>query len=1118
MSDLDQTCRICRGEASIAQPLLHPCKCRGSIRYIHQDCLLEWLRHSNKTTKKCDICNTPYKFEAIYDPNMPQSIPAALLWAKLVRKTSAAAVRATLVFLYVACVIIQIPLFWKFSARIYTWTIDGTLPQNNPTIWMALLFGEYDFDRHAVATLTPAAAAALKVRKFMEYTYFSGLRYVLMCMVVLLAIFVEHEWIVRDEGYHKMIERHIGKEPRAMLVDLLQDAIQRVRNDSANGNGGAQENLQQLERFSQALRNLQEQPQLGQRGQELRGAIDGVNAQGDPQPPGDNSDHDSDSEDEDEIVHDNADFLNDADEAMIANDVFEIFGLNLNLSAPLLAMGVCNAVIVLLLFVFYFIPYLCSILVLTLAAKTIKPSSNHRDLVSTAVSFIGDLSFGTSVHTFCHQAAQNHPWIALAANAFHATIIIPACREYERLFVLQDLAHPSLLERTMFLVFGYAFFYLAINRFMIHLAKGKPLTGTARKMYTSLFEVTTTAKVFLIFAIEMFFFPVYCGWLLDFCIAPLFLDSFVSEDGRLTVLFSSSQPVLQVHYVRLFLFWALGTLYMLFFALFVGMIRSKILRPGVLYFIRSPDDPNTRLIHDALVKPLSLQMSRIFLSAKVYSCFIVFGIGGITWGIRLLLSFVFKSDHVVLPVRYTSFNTVLIGLLNLADVSFCKQTYTRYCFQYWKRAFEVSAHKLRLSHFILGKPVAQERGFVIYRNILSQFLGSVQPDFSRPVTYKDAQKMFREKEADALFVPNGSYVRAPDNDTISRRFIRKMFVQVTKDDKLLREVEHDMPADPNDTDSSDEGMANDNRYTIVYRPPNFKLRCLGLVWLVWLFSAFLIIGVLFSSLVIGKLLMEAIHMRAFLSTIMNSPEPVLSHFQADLMPILLGLKLELLFLWSLRKKRWNVFTTAAPLENEAREEAPNHDNVLLRDFIPFLGGPPVFPSAVYLLSSFMWGLWIASVHKLCIDLVAKSFVNVLDPSEMYLENFTNFLINRYTIVLHALAALVTVVPFVFTYALTLRVGNLNRFTWSECLHWSGLSTVLVNFAALHGMAILMRVAGRWVPMLHFLETIRVWAVLLTALMVVKAASATRRLYRSISEQVRNEKYVRGRAIINDSDE
>lgn len=71
-SDPD-TCRICRGEGSAEEPLFYPCKCSGSIKYVHQDCLMEWLSHSQK--KHCELCKTPFRFTKLYAPNMPKTVP-----------------------------------------------------------------------------------------------------------------------------------------------------------------------------------------------------------------------------------------------------------------------------------------------------------------------------------------------------------------------------------------------------------------------------------------------------------------------------------------------------------------------------------------------------------------------------------------------------------------------------------------------------------------------------------------------------------------------------------------------------------------------------------------------------------------------------------------------------------------------------------------------------------------------------------------------------------------------------------------------------------------------------------------------------------------------------------
>lgn len=95
------------------------------------------------------------------------------------------------------------------------------------------------------------------------------------------------------------------------------------------------------------------------------------------------------------------------------------------------------------------------------------------------------------------------------------------------------------------------------------------------------------------------------------------------------------------------------------------MVRNTILRPGVLYFIRSPDDPNARLIHDALVKPLGLQLSRIYLSAKVYTGFILFGIGGVTWGLRYMVAPSHGKYNVMLPMEFLLTPSGLIFMVPL---------------------------------------------------------------------------------------------------------------------------------------------------------------------------------------------------------------------------------------------------------------------------------------------------------------------------------------------------------------------------------------------------------------------------------------------------------------------
>ena len=58
-------CRICRGEEDSAQDrLVAPCACAGSMRFVHEQCLLRWLRHSQGAltqTPICSVCQQPFQ-------------------------------------------------------------------------------------------------------------------------------------------------------------------------------------------------------------------------------------------------------------------------------------------------------------------------------------------------------------------------------------------------------------------------------------------------------------------------------------------------------------------------------------------------------------------------------------------------------------------------------------------------------------------------------------------------------------------------------------------------------------------------------------------------------------------------------------------------------------------------------------------------------------------------------------------------------------------------------------------------------------------------------------------------------------------------------------------------
>ncbi|XP_055687108.1 E3 ubiquitin-protein ligase MARCHF6 [Lutzomyia longipalpis] len=73
LSQADFICRVCRCEGQSDRPLFHPCICTGSIKWIHQDCLMQWMRYSRK--EYCELCGHRFGWTPIYSPDMPRVLP-----------------------------------------------------------------------------------------------------------------------------------------------------------------------------------------------------------------------------------------------------------------------------------------------------------------------------------------------------------------------------------------------------------------------------------------------------------------------------------------------------------------------------------------------------------------------------------------------------------------------------------------------------------------------------------------------------------------------------------------------------------------------------------------------------------------------------------------------------------------------------------------------------------------------------------------------------------------------------------------------------------------------------------------------------------------------------------
>lgn len=58
-------CKICHMAAKDGDPLISPCKCSGTMQYIHCGCLMRWLEILNKKSRKppsCELCQYQYQW------------------------------------------------------------------------------------------------------------------------------------------------------------------------------------------------------------------------------------------------------------------------------------------------------------------------------------------------------------------------------------------------------------------------------------------------------------------------------------------------------------------------------------------------------------------------------------------------------------------------------------------------------------------------------------------------------------------------------------------------------------------------------------------------------------------------------------------------------------------------------------------------------------------------------------------------------------------------------------------------------------------------------------------------------------------------------------------------
>ncbi|KXX81831.1 putative E3 ubiquitin ligase SUD1 [Madurella mycetomatis] len=427
-----------------------------------------------------------------------------------------------------------------------------------------------------------------------------------------------------------------------------------------------------------------------------------------------------------------------------------------------------------------------------------------------------------------------------------------------------ELAYWDGMDRFWAIIAGYIALCLVAGLYLRRgtlFSTGQTAQEWEATIIDGLNQASGVMKVILIIGIEMLVFPLYCGMLLDVALLPLFENASL----RSRFLFTVNYPVTSI-----FVHWFIGTGYMFHFALFVSMYR-KIMRKGVLYFIRDPDDPEFHPVRDVLERNVTTQLRKILFSALVYGALVIVCLGGVVWGLFLALP-------GILPIHYSSNEPVLEFPIDLLFYNFLMPMAVNFfrpsdglhaMYTWW---FRRCARTLRITWFLFGERQIDEEGRLVLKSTSPDcnlppwkrlFLevdpkgevvartswrdifegGTAKPGSTIPA---DLMRILNAKKMDLVrsgqLIPDGRFVRTPASDQVKIPKGRNVFLDVTENN-----IRQDGKEDQQETD-----IYSTDQYQFVYVPPHFRARIFLFTLFIWIFAAVTGVSITIVPLLFGR--------------------------------------------------------------------------------------------------------------------------------------------------------------------------------------------------------------------------------------------------------------------------
>ncbi|KAL7263872.1 hypothetical protein ACSBR1_001927 [Camellia fascicularis] len=548
----EDVCRICRNPGDAENPLQYPCACSGSIKFVHQDCLLQWLNHSN--ARQCEVCKHAFSFSPVYAENAPARLPFQEFLVGMAMK---------------ACHVLQFFLRLSFVLSVWLLIIPFI------TFWIWQLSFVRSFGEAQRLFFTHRSGTILLTDCLHGFLLSASIVFIFLGATSLRDYF-RHLREIGAQGADREDEADRNGANAAR-----RPPGQANRNFAGEGNGEDAGGANGIAGAGQIIRRNAEnvaarwEMQAARLEAQVEQMFDGL---------------------------DDADGAEDVPFDELVGMQGPVFHLVENAFTVLASNTIFLGVVIFVPFslgriILHYAswalssatsPVLSTAMPLTESALSLANITLKNALTAVANSTSDNLEnslLGQVAETLKENATGPHEVLNNLSTSFSADFMEGASVGTSRLSDVTTLA----VGYTF--IFSLVFLYLGFAA-LIRYTKGEPLNmgrfygiasiaetipSLVRQFVAAMRHLMTMIKVSFLLVIELGVFPLMCGWWLDICTIRMFGKS----------------------------------------------IAQRVLRNGVLYFLRDPADPNYNPFRDLIDDPVHKHARRVLLSVAVYGSLIV---------------------------------------------------------------------------------------------------------------------------------------------------------------------------------------------------------------------------------------------------------------------------------------------------------------------------------------------------------------------------------------------------------------------------------------------------------------------------------------------------------------